>query len=117
MEATGGPTFSQDPRDDPPLGSLDERRTGNDRRGTFGRRQEDRRARLRDIIATALAICGGLAILYLFFAAVGTVDLGDAIVATVIAIGLAIVWMIGAYQRYRSGAIFITRRDRERRGF
>jgi hypothetical protein len=117
MEATGGPTDPQDPQADPPLGSLDERRTGIDRRGTSGRREEDRRARFRDITATALAICGGLAILYLFFAAVGTVDLGDAIVATLIAIGLAVVWLIGAYQRYRSGAIFITRRDRERRGF
>src|SRR3954447_13286591 len=102
MEATGGPTFPQGPQADPPLGSLDDRRTGIDRRGTFGRREEDRSARFRDIAATALAICGGLAILYLFFAAVGTVDLGDAIVATVIAIGLAVVWLIGAYQRYRS---------------
>jgi hypothetical protein len=115
MEATGGPTVPQDPQADPSL--LDERRTGIDRRGTFGRREDDRRARFRDITATALAICGGLAILYLFFAAVGTVDLGDAIVATLIAIGLAVIWLIGAYQRYRSGAIFITRRDRERRGF
>src|SRR3954449_5399083 len=117
MEATGGPPFSRDPQTDPALNSAAERRTGIDRRGTFGRREEDRRARFRDITATALAICGGLAILYLFFAAVGTVDLGDAIVATLIAIGLAVVWLIGAYQRYRSGAIFITRRDRERRGF
>jgi hypothetical protein len=117
MEATGGPSIPQDPQMDPDLGSPGERPAGMDRRGTFGRREEDRRARFRDITATAIAVCGGLAILYLFFAAVGTVDLGDAVVATVIAIALALVWVAGAYQRYRSGAIFITRRDRERRGF
>jgi hypothetical protein len=119
MDAIGGGPDAppEDPQTDPPLGSIGERRTGMDRRGDFGRRDEDRRARFRDITATAIAICGGLAILYLFFAAVGTVDLGDAIVATVIAVGLALIWVVGAYQRYRSGAIFITRRDRERRGF
>ncbi len=97
----------------------DERRRGGDRRMpmTPGRRTDDRQRRFRDVTATVIAFCGGLAILYLFFAAIGTVKLGDAIVATVIAIVLAIVWVIGAYQRWKSGAIFITRRDRERRGF
>ena len=84
---------------------------------TPGRRTEDRQRRFRDVTATVIAFCGGLAILYLFFAAIGTVKLSDAIVATVIAIVLAVVWVIGAYQRWKSGAIFITRRDRERRGF
>jgi hypothetical protein len=97
----------------------DERRRGGDRRMpmTPGRRAEDRQRRFRDVAATVIAFCGGLAILYLFFAAIGTVKLKDAIAATVIAIVLAIVWVIGAYQRWKSGAIFITRRDRERRGF
>ena len=88
-----------------------------DRRGGFGRREEDRRRRFRDIAATLLAFCGGLAVLYLFFAAIGTVDLGDAIVATLVAIGLTIIWLLGAWQRWRSGAAFVTRRDRERRGY
>ena len=108
--------------DDPtlmPEAPGDERRRSGDRRMpmTPGRREEDRKRRFRDVAATVIAFCGGLAILYLFFAAIGTVDLGDAIVATVIAIVLAIVWVIGAYQRWKSGAIFITRRDRERRGY
>ena len=91
---------------------------GGDRRMPMpGRRSEDRQRRFRDVAATVVAFCGGLAILYLFFAAIGTVKLKDAIVATVIAIVLAIVWVLGAYQRRKSGAIFITRRDRERRGF
>ena len=88
-----------------------------DRRIGPGRRDEDRAHRFRNLAATLLAFCGGLAVLYLFFAAIGTVKLKDAAVATAIAIALALVWLIGAYQRRRSGAIFITRRDRERRGF
>ena len=101
--------------DDPivsPEPPIEERRTS-----TPGRRAEDRRRRFRDIAATVLAFCGGLAVLYLFFAAIGTVDIGDAIIATLIALGLAIVWLLGAFQRWRSGADFVTRRDRERRGY
>ena len=98
----------------PPLEG--ERRSGADRRGP-GRRASDRLDRFRAIAATLVAFCGGLSVLFLFFAAIGTVDLGDAIVATVAAIVLAIVWLAGAYQRYRSGAGFVTRQQRERRGF
>jgi hypothetical protein len=94
-----------------------ERRSGIDRRDSVGRRVEDRRQRFRDLTASVLAFCGGLAVLYIFFAAIGTVDVGDALVATIGAIVLALIWLAGAYQRYRSGAIFVTRRDRERRGF
>jgi hypothetical protein len=64
-----------------------------------------------------LAFCGGLVVLFLFFVAIGTVDPGDAVAATIGAVVLTLVWLAGAYQRYRSGAIFITRRDRERRGY
>jgi hypothetical protein len=90
---------------------------GERRRVAPGRRSEDRQRRFRDITATVLAFCGGLAVLYLFFAAIGTVKLKDALVATGIAVALAVIWLIGAYQRWKSGASFITRRDRERRGF
>src|SRR3954469_16295295 len=91
--------------------------SAGDRRMGPGRRDEDRARRFRNLAATLLAFCGGLAVLYLFFAAIGTVKLKDAPGATAIAIALAVVWLVGAYQRRRSGAIFITRRDRERRGF
>jgi hypothetical protein len=94
-----------------------ERRTGLDRRGDAGRRMEDRRQRFRIIMATLLAFCGGLVVLFLFFVAIGTVSFGDAVAATIGAVVLTLVWLAGAYQRYRSGAIFITRRDRERRGY
>jgi hypothetical protein len=94
-----------------------ERRTGIDRRATEGRRIEDRRQRFRDAMATLLAFCGGLVVLFVFFVLIGTVDPGDAVAATIGAVLLTLVWLAGAYQRYRSGAIFITRRDRERRGY
>jgi ABC-type transport system involved in cytochrome bd biosynthesis fused ATPase/permease subunit len=94
----------------------DERRRGPDRR-EYGRRAEDRAQRVRDIAATLLAFCGGLAILYLFFAAIGAVDLGDSLVFTIAAAVLALLWLLGAWQRSRSGGAIITRPDRERRGF
>ncbi len=92
-----------------------ERRRGERRSG--GRRSGDRGARFRTIAATLLAFCGGLAVLYLFFAAVGAVDIEDALVATGAAVVLALLWLIGVYQRYRSGAGVATRPERERRGF
>jgi hypothetical protein len=94
-----------------------ERRRGDDRRAGYGRRAEDRYWRLRNAAATLLAFCGGLAVLYLFFAAIGTVDLGEAVAGTAVAGALALVWLAGAWQRARSGGVFVTRWDRERRGF
>jgi len=96
-----------------------ERRTGGDRRasGEGGRRAGDRSEQFRSIAATVLAFAGGLAILYFVVALIGAVDFRDALVATIVAPLLALVWLLGAFQRYRSGARFVTRRERERRGF
>jgi hypothetical protein len=73
----------------------------------------------RTAAAAVLSICGGLAVLYVFFAIIGAVDLGDAIVATLIAIGLGAVWFAGFWYRQRSGEEILraARPDRERRGF
>ena len=81
------------------------------------RRFEDRYQRFRDIAATLIAFCGGLVVMFLFFAAIGAVNLGDAIGFTIAAIALTAVWLLGAWQRARSGGSFVTRPDRERRGF
>jgi NADH:ubiquinone oxidoreductase subunit 3 (subunit A) len=81
------------------------------------RRSEDREQYLRVAIAAALAICGGLVVVYLFFWAFGAFSLGQAAAATVVVIVLGLMWLVGVYYRYRTGAKFITRRDRERRGF
>jgi high-affinity Fe2+/Pb2+ permease len=73
--------------------------------------------RLRTTLAVLIAICGGLAVLYLFFMLIGTVSLGRAQVATVVALALAAVWLLGVWYRSRTGATRIQRYDRERRGF
>jgi hypothetical protein len=93
-----------------------ERRRGRGRRGT-PRRAEDRYRQFRSVAATVLAFCGALAVLYLFVGLIGAVDFEEAAVASGIAIGLALIWLAGAFQRARSGAGFVTRPDRERRGF
>ena len=85
--------------------------------GVFDQPTGQRGARFKDIVATLLAFCGGLSALFLFFAAIGAVALKDAIGFTVAAIVLALLWLVGVYQRARSGADRITRPDRERRGF
>src|SRR5215212_1488338 len=101
-----------------------ERRSGERRssRSIGGRRQAPRRAGdraklLRDMAALVFALCGGLAVVYLFFAAFGAIDFGEALTASVIALGLGVVWMIGFGYRLRSQAFRAQRTDRERRGF
>ena len=83
-------------------------------------RQEDahRRQLLRTVVALLCAMCGGLAAIFLFFAAMGAVDVGDAVAATVIAVVLGLIWFAGFYVRHRNAESRIAeRRDRERRGF
>lgn len=116
MQEMGDPQTGQ-----PPGG---ERRTGERRssRGLGGRRQAPRRAAdraklLRDMAALVFALCGGLAVVYLFFAAMGAVDLGEAATASVIALVLGVIWMLGFAYRLRSQAFQAQRADRERRGF
>ena len=74
-------------------------------------------ARTRTVTAVAMAICGGLAVLYLFVALVGSVDLTRAAVASCVALALACVWLVGVISRARTGATRVQRHDRERRGF
>jgi hypothetical protein len=101
-----------------------ERRTTDRRstRGLGGRRQAPRRAAdraklLRDMAALVFALCGGLAVVYLFFAAFGAIDIGEALTASAIALGLGLVWMLGFGYRLRNQAFRAQRGDRERRGF
>jgi hypothetical protein len=86
-------------------------------RRRYERRSEDRERYLRLAIAATLAICGGLVVVYMFFWAFGAFSIGEAAAATLVVILLGLLWLGGVYYRYRTGAIFITRRDRERRGF
>jgi purine-cytosine permease-like protein len=87
-----------------------------------GRRQAPRRAAdraklLRDMAALVFALCGGLAVVYLFFAAFGAIDFSEALTASLIALGLGLIWMVGFGYRIRSQAFRAQRPDRERRGF
>ena len=103
---------------EPPV--VEERRQTADRR-QFERRSEDRGQLLRNAAAAAIAVCGGLAVLYLFFAALGAVDIEEAAVATGVALVLGLVWVGGYYARHRAagqGAPQATdQHNRERRGF
>ena len=87
-------------------------------RREYDRREEEHRNLLPAVISLLFAVCGGLAAIFLFFAAMGAVDLGDAVAATVIAIVMGLVWFGGFYYRHRTGEVRLAeRRDRERRGF
>ena len=82
-------------------------------------RYEDRYRRFRDIAAMLLAFSGGLAVMFMFFAAIGAVDLGEAVGLTIAALVFALIWLAGVWIRWRSGTATerVTRADRERRGF
>ena len=91
-------------------------------RRSYSRRAEDRAQFMRVAAAAAMAICGGLAVLFLFFWALGAIDVEDAAAATIVAIVLAGVWFAGfLYRRRQVEADLLARRlvkqDRERRGF
>jgi hypothetical protein len=90
-----------------------------ERRAGPPRRYEDRHDRFREIAATLLAFSGGLAILFLFFAAIGAVDLGEATGLAIAALVFALIWLVGVWIRHRAGESTerVTRADRERRGF
>ena len=109
----------------PIAGESASERRGDDRRSTMsigGRRRAPRRAAdraklLRDMAALVFALCGGLAVVYLFFAAFGAIDFDETLTASLIAIGLGLIWMIGFGYRLRTKADRVQRGDRERRGF
>jgi hypothetical protein len=100
---------------EPPV--FEERRRIPDRRQA-GRRAEDQTRFLRTGAAAAIAISGGLVVIYLFFGAIGAVNFTEAAAATLVAVVMAAVWLAGFWFRQRTidprGPSPI---DRERRGF
>jgi Flp pilus assembly protein TadB len=86
-------------------------------RRSYARREEDRVALVRTAVAAAMAVCGGLAVLFVFFWALGAIDVQDAVAATIVAVVLALVWVAGFVYRRRQEEPLLIRRDRERRGF
>jgi ABC-type transport system involved in cytochrome bd biosynthesis fused ATPase/permease subunit len=91
----------------------EDRRSGQDR----GLRREADRERMREMAAFAIAMCGGLAVLYLFFVIIGTINIGQAAAATVVAVILAAIWLFSFWRRMKTNALIAQRPDRERRGF
>ena len=72
---------------------------------------------MRELAAFAIAMCGGLAVLFLFFVVVGTIQFRDAVGATIAAIVLALIWLFFFRRRMKTDALRVQRPDRERRGF
>ena len=100
---------------EPPV--FEERRRIPDRRQSE-RRAEDRSRYLRTAAAAAVGICGGLALVYLFFAAFGAIDVEEALGATAVAVVMGLVWVGGYFVRHReAGGGVPDRAERERRGF
>jgi anti-sigma-K factor RskA len=86
-------------------------------RRSYDRRAEDRAQITRTAAAAAMAICGGLFVLFVFFWALGAIDVKDAVAATAVAVVLALVWLGGFLYRRNQEEPLLIRRDRERRGF
>jgi Flp pilus assembly protein TadB len=86
-------------------------------RRSYDRRDEDRAELARTAAAAAMAACGGLFVVFVFFWALGAIDVRDAVAATIVAVLLALVWLAGFLYRRRQEEPLLIRRDRERRGF
>jgi hypothetical protein len=67
--------------------------------------------------AAAVAFCGGLVLVFIFFWALGAVDVTVAVAATSVVLVLALVWLAAYLYRSRQEETPLIRRDRERRGF
>lgn len=107
---------TEPPRDTDPLPPQVADRRAPERRA-YARRSEDRTRLIRLAVQAALMVCLGLAIIFLAFAAIGAVNFGNAIVATLIALGLALIWLVGYFYRRRHEELGSVRLERERRGF
>ncbi|TMK38126.1 MAG: hypothetical protein E6G56_15685 [Actinobacteria bacterium] len=120
QHAQAGRPGGGQPGEEAPTGS--ERRRGDDRRSGEDRRTELRReedvawARRNAVIAAAWAILGAVVVLYIFFMAVGTINPNEARPATIAVLVVAIVWVGHAWRRLYAGG-YVSRPDRERRGF
>jgi hypothetical protein len=69
------------------------------------------------VVAIVISLCGGLALVYFLFAAVGSVDLAESETTTIIAAAMALIWLVAFVARRRTGALRVQRADRERRGY
>jgi hypothetical protein len=96
----------------PPVGD----RRAPERR-TYQRPGGERVLVARTAGAAAVAFCGGLVLVFIFFWAFGAVDVTDAVAATSVILVLGLVWLAAYLYRSRQEETPLIRRDRERRGF
>jgi fatty acid desaturase len=76
------------------------------------------RERLNTFRAALWALVGATVVLFVFFAAVGGIDLAEATVMTVIVCVLAALWLVHFLRRRAiADDPRVNRADRERRGF
>ena len=104
------------PQATPPPPPVADRRAPDRRTGEL-RRAEDRVQMMRTAIVAATSICGGLAILFVFVWALGAIHIKDAVVSTIAAVVLALVWLAGFWYRHQVESKQGLQHERERRGF
>ena len=92
-----------------------DRRSGDERRGSRGRRVGDTEGRF-SLIPAFWAVLGAAVVVYLFFVVLGSVSYDDAPAASIAALVLAVLWLAHAWRRVFIGSRSPPR-DRERRGF
>ena len=100
------------------LPPVSDRRAPERRKHPYGRARRELEFEPRTALAAAVAFCGGLVVVFIFFWALGAFDVGDAVAAASVVVLLALVWL--AFHLYRSRqeeSHDVIRRERERRGF
>ena len=102
-------------RDVPP--PVADRRSPERRKRPYGPPRRELEFDARTALAAAVAFCGGLVIVFIFFWALGAVDVTDAVATTSVVVLLALIWLAVYLYRSRQEEPHGIRRDRERRGF
>jgi uncharacterized membrane protein YqjE len=95
-----------------------DRRAPERRKRPYSPRRRELELDARTALAGAVAFCGGLVLVFVFFWVLGAFDVGDAIATASVVVLLALVWL--AFHLYRSRqeeSHDVIRRERERRGF
>ncbi len=72
---------------------------------------------ISNVRAAFWALCGATVVLFIFFAALGGVDPGEAEAATIAIAVVAVVWTAHAWRRLFGDRDAVIQADRERRGF
>ena len=99
------------------LPAVADRRAPERRSRPYGPPRRELEFEPRTALAAAVAFCGGLVIVFIFFWALGAIDVGEAVATTSVIVLLALVWLAFYLYRSRQEESHVIRRERERRGF